>query len=124
MTFYGPDGEVSPQNGIYLAYDEGRRFVTTDAFTEDFQPAGPFMIGIWVIEPEGEGTRYTARARHWRSEEHTSELQSLLRIPSAVFCLKNKISNTFDDNAHTNYSFSSHTFNPNETQIRMTKLNT
>src|SRR3546814_5925120 len=25
-----------------------------------------------------------------RSEEHTSELQSLMRIPSAVFCLKNK----------------------------------
>src|SRR3546814_5055884 len=26
-----------------------------------------------------------------RSEEHTSELQSLLRIPYAVFCLKQKI---------------------------------
>src|SRR3546814_9262863 len=26
--------------------------------------------------------------RHGRSEEHTSELQSLLRISSAVFCLK------------------------------------
>src|SRR3546814_10868407 len=25
---------------------------------------------------------------HWRSEEHTSELQSLMRISSAVFCLK------------------------------------
>src|SRR3546814_2076115 len=25
-----------------------------------------------------------------RSEEHTSELQSLMRIPFAVFCLKNK----------------------------------
>src|SRR3546814_2059661 len=25
-----------------------------------------------------------------RSEEHTSELQSLMRISSAVFCLKNK----------------------------------
>src|SRR3546814_9840785 len=24
----------------------------------------------------------------WRSEEHTSELQSLMRISSAVFCLK------------------------------------
>ena len=23
------------------------------------------MIGIWEIEPEGDGTRYTARARHW-----------------------------------------------------------
>src|SRR3546814_5346646 len=27
----------------------------------------------------------------WRSEEHTSELQSLMRISYAVFCLKNKI---------------------------------
>src|SRR3546814_4799445 len=28
-----------------------------------------------------------------RSEEHTSELQSLMRISYAVFCLKKKISN-------------------------------
>src|SRR3546814_5745867 len=26
----------------------------------------------------------------WRSEEHTSELQSLMRISYAVFCLKHK----------------------------------
>src|SRR3546814_10400433 len=29
-----------------------------------------------------------------RSEEHTSELQSLMRISYAVFCLKKKITNT------------------------------
>src|SRR3546814_4694813 len=29
-------------------------------------------------------------ANGWRSEEHTSELQSLMRISYAVFCLKNK----------------------------------
>src|SRR3546814_7533445 len=29
-------------------------------------------------------------ALHPRSEEHTSELQSLMRISYAVFCLKNK----------------------------------
>src|SRR3546814_3696819 len=29
--------------------------------------------------------------KHYRSEEHTSELQSLMRISYAVFCLKNKI---------------------------------
>src|SRR3546814_1871966 len=28
--------------------------------------------------------------RHYRSEEHTSELQSLMRISYAVFCLKKK----------------------------------
>src|SRR3546814_4136658 len=32
--------------------------------------------------------------RQWRSEEHTSELQSLMRISYAVFCLKKKTSPT------------------------------
>jgi len=68
MTFHGPDGEVMPQEGIYLAYDEGHRFVTTDAVKADFQPSGPFMIGLWEIDPDGEGTRYTATARHWSEE--------------------------------------------------------
>src|SRR3546814_938141 len=31
----------------------------------------------------------------WRSEEHTSELQSLMRISYAVFCLKKKRSTFF-----------------------------
>src|SRR3546814_7708421 len=30
------------------------------------------------------------RSGFWRSEEHTSELQSLMRISYAVFCLKKK----------------------------------
>lgn len=68
MTFRGPDGEEMPQNGIYLAYDEGRRFVTTDAVTADFVPSGPFMVGCWEIAAEGDGTRYTATARHWTEE--------------------------------------------------------
>src|SRR3546814_2529356 len=38
----------------------------------------------------------TAVGRPARSEEHTSELQSLMRSSYAVFCLKNKI------NQHTN----------------------
>src|SRR3546814_9778527 len=35
-----------------------------------------------------------------RSEEHTSELQSLMRISYAVFCLKN----TYTDNKHSDTS--------------------
>src|SRR3546814_3566568 len=35
-----------------------------------------------------------ARLRGRRSEEHTSELQSLMRISYAVFCLKKKKNNT------------------------------
>src|SRR3546814_4088379 len=34
-----------------------------------------------------------ARSRNIRSEEHTSELQSLMRISYAGFCLKTKITN-------------------------------
>src|SRR3546814_10050391 len=38
------------------------------------------------------------RMRRWRSEEHTSELQSLMRISYAVFCLKKK--NTISRRTH------------------------
>src|SRR3546814_6999568 len=35
--------------------------------------------------------KFGAAPFHMRSEEHTSELQSLMRISYAVFCLKKKI---------------------------------
>src|SRR3546814_7150381 len=41
---------------------------------------------IYFHDPDGH--------RVERSEEHTSELQSLMRISYAVFCLKNKKQNT------------------------------
>ena len=66
--FRGPEGEEMPQEGIYLAWEEGRMFATTEAVTGDLQPAEPFMIGIWEIAPEDGGTRFTARARHWTAE--------------------------------------------------------
>src|SRR3546814_5061178 len=37
-----------------------------------------------------DGQDALSRRRHDRSEEHTSELQSLMRISYAVFCLKKK----------------------------------
>src|SRR3546814_2077897 len=39
----------------------------------------------WFEKPSG-----AFMALWWRSEEHTSELQSLMRISYAVFCLKKK----------------------------------
>jgi uncharacterized protein YndB with AHSA1/START domain len=67
-VMHGPDGEIHEHGGIFLAWDEGRRFAATDAISEGFAPQTPFMIGIWEIAPEGEGTRYTAMARHWTEE--------------------------------------------------------
>src|SRR3546814_9899532 len=51
----------------------------------------------FIAAPEPLYTWWSYRAKDWlaRSEEHTSELQSLMRISYAVFCLKNK------NNAHT-----------------------
>src|SRR3546814_3354389 len=37
-----------------------------------------------------------------RSEEHTSELQSLMRISYAVFCLKKQKTNSINVNTHRN----------------------
>src|SRR3546814_4904895 len=67
------------------------------------EPGAPFRRdhprGIALVE-----RAQLAAVRIFRSEEHTSELQSLMRISYAVFCLKKKknISNPY------NHSLSSH----------------
>src|SRR3546814_7016760 len=43
---------------------------------------------------DGRGSRFGLGFNAHRSEEHTSELQSLMRISYAVFCLKNKKNQT------------------------------
>src|SRR3546814_9019507 len=50
---------------------------------------------------EGASTA-TRLARKTRSEEHTSELQSLMRISYAVFCLKKKKNSKKQNYNHTN----------------------
>src|SRR3546814_1521986 len=51
------------------------------------------------------GRRQYIRFGHsGRSEEHTSELQSLMRISYAVFCLKKKKTNTKYDRDRTTYN--------------------
>src|SRR3546814_9304748 len=42
-------------------------------------------------------TAFSMPICRWRSEEHTSELQSLMRISYAVFCLKKKKKDTTND---------------------------
>src|SRR3546814_4089466 len=61
-------------------------------------PPGPAPTGQQSRQHSGSGRRAAARPTA-RSEEHTSELQSLMRISYAVFCLKKKKTqmNTEDD---------------------------
>src|SRR3546814_2576010 len=56
-----------------------------------------------------DGTVEHDEAAAVRSEEHTSELQSLMRISYAVFCLKKKKNNTQANNINTNRKRQQHT---------------
>src|SRR3546814_3416959 len=66
-------------------------------FTEDGEP-GPWHedYSAWVgarirkVSRRARGAQWLAAQEVPRSEEHTSELQSLMRISYAVFCLKKK----------------------------------
>src|SRR3546814_10879480 len=66
----------------------------------------------------------TAHRRRWRSEEHTSELQSLMRISYAVFCLKKKNTETKSkQNSRTHYKIYIHPHQtPNSANSKMTNL--
>lgn len=64
----GPDGEEQAGHGVLLEVVPERRFVFTDAMDAHWQPQEAFMVALFDIAPEGNGTRYTARARHWTQE--------------------------------------------------------
>src|SRR3546814_4992886 len=67
----------------------------------------------WIFSMRWPLISERGRAVGWclRSEEHTSELQSLMRISYAVFCLKKKKKITYNDQnceTHTNYRWNTH----------------
>src|SRR3546814_8150125 len=79
----GRDGE---EYGFHGSFHEVGADVIVQTFTFDGQPDGVSLETL-RFEDLGDGrTRLHAQ----RSEEHTSELQSLMRISYAVFCLKKK----------------------------------
>src|SRR3546814_3227742 len=57
-------------------------------------------IGGQIMTPGGKLANAVGRLHQYRSEEHTSELQSLMRISYAVLCLKNKTNITNFDMSH------------------------
>src|SRR3546814_8618582 len=71
----------------------GCRYSTASAFSISSWPPGTFSAKIlydvsWAMARQAAAS--SADMLTTRSEEHTSELQSLMRISYAVFCLKNK----------------------------------
>ena len=70
IVMRGPDGTEFPNRGVYLEIVENERLVSTDAFTQAWVPSQkPFMTMILTFEDEANGTRYTARVRHWSAED-------------------------------------------------------
>src|SRR3546814_4766843 len=57
---------------------------------EPLHPAIPILDRSAVADIAGLDQRHAMVGIEFRSEEHTSELQSLMRISYAVFCLKKK----------------------------------
>src|SRR3546814_5016990 len=54
-----------------------------------------------ILSPIRRGAVDHSAPSHERSEEHTSELQSLMRISYAVFCLKKKTTCTYSNSSAT-----------------------
>src|SRR3546814_8067454 len=106
---YPSSAELRDRDDWYLSRDSRNRLTTVIKCDSHLKPDGFIIQGERVIR---EGNRSTGCVhyflmpeekisfsvdyprvflRDWkRSEEHTSELQSLMRISYAVFCLKKK----------------------------------
>src|SRR3546814_9951008 len=91
--------------------------------TSDVEPAGWALIGLIILSglatmmimtragidllwtPGEDAPSRLSLVEVFRSEEHTSELQSLMRISYAVFCLKKK---TTDHKVHHTNTHTQH----------------
>src|SRR3546814_4678387 len=78
-------------------------FPYTTLFRSAGSEFGTMVVDEWIaaflrmapkVRVEAEYTNRLVDIIHERSEEHTSELQSLMRISYAVFCLKKKTTAT------------------------------
>src|SRR3546814_8415815 len=92
-----------PYTTLFRSHAEDRRLL----WRQLCDPIAPPQQAVVAIEGDGHGVilcnafrpccirvRIVLRVIGARSEEHTSELQSLMRISYAVFCLKKKIKKT------------------------------
>src|SRR3546814_9780594 len=96
-----PQGRNSPQTcpyGLYAEQLSGTAFTVSRAESRRswlyrIRPAA-LQKAFEPFDGAGDWTSHYGNGP--RSEEHTSELQSLMRISYAVFCLKKKNTNNMD----------------------------
>src|SRR3546814_8693673 len=88
-----PIRQMALQSGMVLIVTTEEPTALTDAYAfikviHAVKPSADMRIVVNMAHSVREGER-----TYDRSEEHTSELQSLMRISYAVFCLKKKKQN-------------------------------
>src|SRR3546814_1542674 len=81
---------------------EGLRRKGTKDLTIISNNCGADGFGLWTLLNNGQISKMI------RSEEHTSELQSLMRISYAVFCLKKKTSSNCIASTSDTYNNAQH----------------
>src|SRR3546814_2844056 len=82
VDLLGPAAKVVQP--LFITIDPARD--TAQRLSEWLAAVHPRFVGL-----TGPERAVAAATKAFRSEEHTSELQSLMRISYAVFCLKKKI---------------------------------
>src|SRR3546814_2579719 len=84
------DGQENPLAQIYPSrFQEVQKYLSMSGHV--YTPAYVTAGRSWAKLPPDVQKIVKDTAVEMRSEEHTSELQSLMRISYAVFCLKKKI---------------------------------
>src|SRR3546814_3585613 len=79
-----PVGKLFSPDHVRVINDQGEEIPSQITVVSNWEPAATSIKWIWVFFFSENSDSYE------RSEEHTSELQSLMRISYTVFCLKKK----------------------------------
>src|SRR3546814_6196527 len=99
-----PGGAAEPRHGTVhvrgrlIPLTKGREIMVSQACLDNIKKKGAEYCD--TINPVAPG-QPTFCGEIQRSEEHTSELQSLMRISYAVFCLKKKKKNNSKNAIYT-----------------------
>src|SRR3546814_10062382 len=98
-TLFRSDVDLAGRRRAGMRDPQAGHETELDRLLRDGKSAGDHRLA-----GDDRGQRRQAHQRQLRSEEHTSELQSLMRISYAVFCLKKKKTNKHNNNDYSPYN--------------------